>query len=90
MNKAFFARIRGRVQGVGFRYSVVREAYRLGITGWVRNTADGGVELWAEGTGERLAALFRWLQKGPPGSRVESAEKTGREPVGCAGFNVEY
>jgi acylphosphatase len=71
---AFFARVRGRVQGVGFRYSACREAVRLGLTGWVRNTRDRDVEIWAEGSPEDLALFLRWLHQGPPRARVDTVE----------------
>jgi acylphosphatase len=63
-------RIRGRVQGVGFRYAAIAEARHLGITGWVRNTHDGDVELVAEGSADRLRRLLTWCHTGPPGARV--------------------
>jgi acylphosphatase len=62
--------VTGRVQGVSFRASTAWEARRLGVTGWVRNRADGSVELEAEGDGERIAALLAWCEKGPPAARV--------------------
>jgi acylphosphatase len=71
---AFLARVRGRVQGVGFRYSACREAARLGLTGWVRNAPDRDVELWAEGPQESLAAFLRWLRQGPPRARVDGVD----------------
>jgi len=49
--------VRGRVQGVGFRWFVEREAHILGIAGWVRNNADGGVEVLAQGTRDQLLGL---------------------------------
>ncbi len=55
--KAVVARVTGVVQGVGFRYATVHEARRLGLTGWVRNTDDGAVEVLAEGAPEDVAAL---------------------------------
>ena len=87
---AFFARIRGRVQGVGFRYSAIREAQRLRINGWVRNAADGNVEVWAEGPAEKLAAFLAWLRRGPQFSRVDSVDKEDREPKGYSDFDVDY
>mgnify|MGYP005857283447 CR=1 FL=1 len=63
-------RIEGRVQGVGYRRNAAREATRLGLGGWVRNVADGSVELLAEGEEEALALLARWCYQGPPGARV--------------------
>jgi acylphosphatase len=63
--------IRGRVQGVGFRWFVHREASELGLRGWVRNTDDGAVELIAAGPLEDLAELRAELKKGSRGSRVD-------------------
>ena len=90
MREAFFIRVRGRVQGVGFRYSAIREAERLGLCGWVRNTAGGGVEAWAEGPPEQLDKFSAWLNKGPPLARVDEVKKDPVEPKGYTGFGVEY
>jgi acylphosphatase len=87
---AFFARIRGRVQGVGFRYSALQEARRFSITGWVRNAADGDVEVWAEGPPEKLAAFLRWLRKGPPYAHVEAVDSEEKQARGYREFGVEY
>jgi acylphosphatase len=87
---AFFARIRGRVQGVGFRYSAIQEARGLGIAGWVRNDANGDVEVWAEGPPEKLAAFLRWLKKGPPYAHVEAVDREEKQPKGYREFGVEY
>ena len=87
---AFFARVRGRVQGVGFRYSAVREAQRLAVKGWVRNVYDGDVEVWAEGPAGKLTLFLAWLRRGPQFSRVDSVEKDDREPKGYLDFTVEY
>ena len=57
--------VSGRVQGVGFRWFVEREAATLGITGWVRNRDDGRVEVMATGTREQLSALDARLREGP-------------------------
>jgi acylphosphatase len=64
--------IRGRVQGVGFRWFVQREAAELGLLGWVRNTDSGEVELVAAGDPEALADLRAELHKGSRGSRVDA------------------
>ena len=79
---AFFVRIRGRVQGVGFRYSACHEARLRGLAGWVRNTAEGEVELWAEGPPEKLESFLQWLRRGPPGARVESVSPSPGTPTG--------
>ena len=63
--------IRGRVQGVGFRWFVHREASELGLRGWVRNTDDGSVEVVATGPPEDLDELRAELKKGSRGSRVD-------------------
>jgi acylphosphatase len=63
--------IKGRVQGVGFRWFVHREASELELRGWVRNTEDGDVEVVATGKAEDLAELRASLKQGPRGSRVD-------------------
>ena len=66
--------VHGRVQGVFFRDSTRREAYRLGISGHAINLPDGTVEVLAAGSAESLDELERWLHEGPPMSRVTSVE----------------
>jgi acylphosphatase len=66
--------IRGRVQGVGFRYSMRLEARRLGVSGWVRNRHDGSVEAVAQGPAEAVEALVEWSRHGPPGARVTDVQ----------------
>ena len=63
--------ITGRVQGVWFRGSMAQEAQRLGVTGWVRNRADGSVEAMVAGTDEQVAAIMNWARRGPPQAVVE-------------------
>jgi acylphosphatase len=69
-------RIRGLVQGVGFRWSMLQEARRLGIHGWVRNRRDGSVEAVVAGPVLALAALVAWAKRGPPGSSVDGVEES--------------
>lgn len=64
--------IEGRVQGVFFRASTVEQAARLGAKGWVKNCADGSVELVAEGKKKDLNALIAWCYQGPPGANVRN------------------
>ncbi len=59
------------VQGVGFRQWVARGARTMGVGGWIRNLADGSVELEAEGDAEPMAALEQKVRRGPPHAKVE-------------------
>jgi acylphosphatase len=68
--------VRGRVQGVGFRYFVLRRARALGLTGWVRNRRDGAVEVQGEGDRAALEELLERLRQGPPGAIVADVEAT--------------
>lgn len=70
--------VKGRVQGVGFRWYVQREASQLGLRGWVRNTAGGDVEVLAAGTEEQLRKLREALARGSRGSRVDRIEQRDR------------
>jgi acylphosphatase len=72
--------VRGRVQGVGFRWFVEREARNLGLVGWVRNNEDSTVELLAAGEAEKLAALKARLVEGPRASRVDAVDEFDASP----------
>lgn len=72
--KALKGRITGVVQGVFFRASTAREAQRLGIKGWVRNTAAGDVEFCVCGAEPQLGEMVSWLHEGPSRARVRSVE----------------
>ena len=78
--------VRGRVQGVGYRWYVEREARTLGLNGWVRNNFDGSVEVLAMGTREQLLELRRRLREGPRAARVDDVEEYEAQPV--AGLNT--
>ena len=69
-------RISGRVQGVGFRYSMAEEAERLGVTGWVRNRGDGTVESVVDGDPDALEAIIAWARLGPRGAQVTGVQVT--------------
>lgn len=81
--------VRGRVQGVGFRWFVEREAHILQIAGWVRNNPDGTVEVLAQGTRDQLSGLRSRLQEGPRASRVDDVEVSDAEPIaGLSSFQI--
>jgi acylphosphatase len=63
--------ITGRVQGIWFRGSMAQAAQQLGVTGWVRNRADGSVEAMVAGTAEQVAMIMNWARRGPPNAAVE-------------------
>jgi len=81
--------VRGRVQGVGFRWFVEREAHILQIAGWVRNNPDSTVEVFAQGTREQLAGLHSRLREGPRAARIDEVEISDAEPVtGLSSFQI--
>ena len=82
--------IRGRVQGVGFRWFVEREAHILGIAGWVRNRSDGTVEVLAIGSRDQLSGLRSRLREGPRAAREDDVQEAEAEPVkGLNSFRIE-
>jgi acylphosphatase len=85
---AFRFRVRGRVQGVGYRYFVLREAEQRNLTGFTRNLEDGGVEVVAEGSDESLRDLEARLREGPAFSQVESVEAEAVSPRADLGFQI--
>ena len=80
--------VQGRVQGVGFRYSVRRAAQARGLAGWVRNRADGTVEAVFEGEPDAVDALVRLAAEGPRGAAVLDVEVVEEPPEGLAAFEV--
>lgn len=82
--------VRGRVQGVGFRWFVDNEARKLGLAGWVRNNLDGTVEVLAMGSDDQLHALRARLQQGPRAARVDEVKELPAEAVaGLDSFRIE-
>lgn len=68
-------RVKGRVQGVGYRDALRAEAERLGVSGWVRNRADGSVEALLQGDASAVAQLIAWARRGPSLARVSSLDE---------------
>ena len=81
-------RIRGGVQGVGFRMDAASAASRLGVTGTARNLWDGTVEVDVEGTPDAVAAMIEHLRQGPPSARVDGVDVRKEAPRGAASFRI--
>jgi acylphosphatase len=89
MTERLEATVHGFVQGVGYRYFVVRRAKELGINGWTANEPDGTVRVVAEGSGQSLDELMRHLHAGPPGAHVERVVVNRMPSVGALrGFEI--
>jgi acylphosphatase len=85
-------RVRGRVQGVGYRAWAIDTARSLGLHGWVRNRADGSVEIQATGDGEAVAAMIAAANDGPPAAQVselEAVDVSGDDSVGFEALPTE-
>lgn len=80
--------VRGRVQGVGYRYFVLRHAQELGLAGFARNQPDGSVEVLAEGEPAALGKLEGLLGEGPAFAHVTGVERESIEERGASGFHV--
>jgi acylphosphatase len=80
--------ISGRVQGVGFRYSMREEAARRGVRGWVRNRRDGSVEALVQGDAAAVDGLLEWARRGPPGARVSEVKTSAVEEPAHHGFEM--
>jgi acylphosphatase len=88
------------VQGVAYRASTRHEATKLGLSGWVRNCADGSVELEAQGPADVIDALIAWCRRGPSLAKVTSVDVTelavgadgadGAEGADTNDFDVRY
>ena len=78
--------IRGRVQGVGYRWWAIREARRLGLDGWVRNRRDGSVELLAVGSEAAIETFIEACRRGPAAATVTGVDRADARDDGDAGF----
>jgi len=83
--------ISGRVQGVWFRANTKQKAEQLGVTGWVKNTADGKVEAIFEGDKKHIQEMIDWCHQGPPSAQIEQVEITEQSlSNGFDGFSIKY
>jgi acylphosphatase len=88
--KAFFAEIYGKVQNVGFRYATQDKAKQLRLSGWVRNTDYGNVEVFAQGPEEKIDLFLQWLHKGPEYARVDNVDYRAKQiDPNCTDFFIE-
>lgn len=89
--RAVRATVRGVVQGVGFRFAARAQAQRLGLNGWVRNEADGSVEVAAQGPADAVSDFVDWLRVGPDFAEVASVD-VADTPVdpSLTGFEVAF
>jgi acylphosphatase len=88
--RAVHVRISGRVQGVGYRDWTARKASVLGLSGWVRNRADGDVEAMFSGRAEAVEAMLAACRDGPRLARVETVQVLGPAAEASGGFEVRY
>jgi acylphosphatase len=82
--------IHGRVQGVAYRDSMCEAAQLAGVTGWVRNRADGTVEALLHGAPAACARLLQWAHRGPPAARVSKVEQVPVTESDRAGFTTGF
>lgn len=80
--------IRGKVHGVGFRFSCMEAAYRFGVKGYVKNQSDGSVYIEAEGPEENLDLFKKWCHKGPLWARINKVEEEMGELQGFESFEI--
>ena len=80
--------ISGKVQGVGYRYSTMNAAKKLGLSGWVRNLPDSRVEAVFEGATEVVEEMIRWCDRGPTAAIVKDVQVEHSEAEGLQGFEI--
>ena len=83
-------RITGQVQGVGFRWRAAHEAWKTGITGFVKNMSDGSVYIEAEGFSDQLNSFVAWCRKGPGIGFVDNVEVDSCPPQNFRDFTIEH
>lgn len=88
---SFSITVSGKVQGVGYRYFAQKEAYKHGVTGWVRNMANGNVEIYAEGSVQQVDRFVDNLRQGPSHSNVQDIQIQNLVNLeGCNSFEIRY
>ena len=80
--------VHGTVQGVGFRYAAREAAAQCGVAGWVRNFADGSVEIVAQGSSAAVARMTAWAQAGPRYAEVHRVDVAREEVTPLTGFDI--
>ena len=90
MSTAVTVKVRGRVQGVSFRWYAVQEAERLGVRGWVRNEPDESVAAHLEGDDAAVDAMITWCRSGPSYASVRDVAVTEARPSGVESFAIRY
>ena len=80
--------VKGRVHGVGFRWSCRAQAEKLGVAGWVRNLPNGSVEVVVEGNDDAVQQLVAWCHRGPLSARVSTVQDHSETPQGEIGFSI--
>jgi len=88
MNKLVKIRIRGKVHGVGFRFSCMEAAYKYGVKGFVKNKSDGSVYVEAEGNEEGLSQFIKWCHKGPTWAKVIKVDVESGELKDFKSFEI--
>jgi len=88
MKKSVTITVRGRVQGVGFRYHTRRTAFKLNINGYIKNQADGSVYIEAEGDETDLDHFIYWCRQGPAWARVDDFKLTDNQIMNYPDFSV--
>lgn len=86
-----YLKIHGLVQGIFFRANTQKEALKLGLSGWVRNTADGGVEVLAQGKKKDIDTFINWCHKGPTHARVDLVDIEWKQTKNdLLNFDIKY
>jgi acylphosphatase len=82
--------VSGKVQGVGYRFSTIEQAQKLGVKGWVRNLANGNVEAVLEGDRNLVEAMIKWCHSGPRSAVVKNVFVESIEVTGIKDFSVKH